>query len=787
MLTVGTEISERYSVSQAPERLAVGARCEVRDAETGSTHTAVIAALSADGWSVSLADSELRALRAIPTASLALPEAVVAAPGGPVLEVLARSSLDDAQDYAVGLSVQQSPSRVVGMLASRLADVGSDLATLHARGEVHGAIGPHAMLVDPREGGRLVLALCSRARLVQPQPAMPPDAASDTRALAETFSALVLASHAPVDPNLLADVQALSDPPADGPPRTMLALVDALRALASRVGISPLPAPSSFSAHEPDAHYPGPSASQGFATATNSGPTAYRPPPPGSDPFTMPGPKVYLPVRPDEGTSWRFGARAIGLVIGILLAVIRVATRTSHPYGGHYYSPRHYGAYDPLSERYGSRRTSPYQDSSRCDGEPTSPVASVSVPGNGEIVQLATECGDGMIRVAVQRGSDLYLGVRGNSPGMRWASMERTDRVASNVGETSDLAPSSLEASFVVYTTAAHDALGLVPLSDGAHPTTVALPNETADSPPFALGRTEDFTYVAARLVPAGRRTGTLVLLRIAVPDVSDEATDESEPAAPTMTLFDLGNYFPKAVIADTAQPRLLVAEFDASRPGRLRMLTLDLAAFDGVTLRTRARGHVRAPARSVTLSAPLQLPHSLAFAARRGEPTDNTFLVASSDPTMAPAETCPGRMVDGLCIDVRDVSLAYFPEEGVPSLGPTLAARGLPVAVWEGTSGGEALLSGSTTSEPGVSRALRYHLDRDHALVSQGGFTMPQGIPPIDGFAHIHCGGREWMVFAGTSDGDARVTAVPAMCTSIGATLGATDATDATSTTAAP
>ncbi|MEI8257069.1 MAG: hypothetical protein WCJ30_15455, partial [Deltaproteobacteria bacterium] len=637
MLTAGTWISERYCVSQAPERLATGAWCELRD-RTGATRTAVIAALSAEGWNVAHADDALRPLRAVPATCLALPDAVVASPDGPVLEVLARGGLDDAEDYAVGLSVQQSPARVVGMLASRLADIGSDLAALHARGEVHGAIGAHAMLVDPRQGGRLVLALFSRARLVVPRPATPPDAAGDTRALADAFAALVQASHAPVDPNLSADVRALADPHDDGSARTMATLVDALRALATRTGISPMPA-APFVAQEVAPPFPGTSGSPGFGSTANSGPTAYRPPPPGSDPFAVRGPNVYLPVRSGTG-SWRFGARALGLALGIVLAVVRVATRTSHPYGGGRYSHRSYGRYDPRSgryaDRYGSRPTAPYQDPSHCDGEPTSPVASVSVPGAGEILQLSATCGEGLLRVAVQRGTDLYLGARGSTPGMRWASMERTDRVATNVGDTSDIAPSSLGAAFVAYTTASHDALGLVPLTDHQRRTTIALPNETADSPPFALGRTDRFAYVAARLVPAGRRAGALVLLRIATHDSVDADTDATDAAgtAPSLTLFDLGNYFPKSVIADTAQPRLLVAEYDGARPGRVRMLTLDLEMFDDVTPPSRARGHVHAPARAVTLSASLQLPHTLALASRLGEPADRAFLVASSDPT---------------------------------------------------------------------------------------------------------------------------------------------------------
>ncbi|MEI8254187.1 MAG: hypothetical protein WCJ30_00790, partial [Deltaproteobacteria bacterium] len=87
------------------------------------------------------------------------------------------------------------------------------------------------------------------------------------------------------------------------------------------------------------------------------------------------------------------------------------------------------------------------------------------------------------------------------------------------------------------------------------------------------------------------------------------------------------------------------------------------------------------------------------------------------------------------------------------------------------GSGGGEALLSGDPVGEPGAPRALRLHLDREHFVVSQGGFTMPVGIPPIEGFVHLECDGREWMVFAGSIGGDARVTAVPAICTSIGNT----------------
>jgi hypothetical protein len=762
MLTAGTALDEQFIVTQPPERHAVGARFEVTDG-AGCTRTALIAALGAEPWAVSLAESELKTLAdAEPLAHLAFAEKVVAAADGTVVEIHARGGLDDAEDYASGLSVQQSPGRVVGMLATRFADLADDLAALHARGEVHGAIDAHAILLDPQATPRLVLALFSRARLVQPPPSTPTDPSLDVRALADAFHALVAASRAPIDPTLAADVGALAEPNSDGSPRTLEALVAALRALASRLGVAPTNAPVFAPTPSAQEAAGGRSAAPAFTTGTST-PAAYRPPP-ASDPFGGRGPGVHLPVRPDDGRGFRVGARAIGLVLGVVLAVVRIAARSSHPYGGYSSGYNSYGNYyDP--SRYG-HATEPSDDTSRCEGESIAPVSSAAVPGSGNISRLAAACDGVMIRTAVQRGSDLYLPARSGTTGMEWSELTESDRVASDVDDLSNSAPSESGPPFVAFTSQHATSVGVLALEDNTRPVSIALPGEHADTPPYALGQTARFTYVAAHLVAEGRHTGSLALLRVSNPTPLDDNNGERATEPSTLAIFDLGEYSPLAVVADESLPRLLVAEFDVTRPARIRALTLDLELFDEVTVPARVHGHRHVPAQSVTRSAPLTLARPLAIAAHLGLPTGG-FLVGSAATTLDGADACEGQLVDGVCFDTQEVRVAYFPVEGEPTLGPVIVDRGVPLTLFSGIDGDEALVGTGTGS---VSRILRVRFDADREIARRGPFDVPHGMPRLDGFVQLACGGHAWMLFAGgSSRGEARVSAVPSSCTSIG------------------
>ena len=760
MLTIGSVLDEQFQVSQSPERIAVGEAFAVTDSN-GAAHTAVIASTGVEGWAVSLADNEVRAPAAAAQglAHLVFAERVVAIEGGAAAEILPRAGFDEVEQYATGLSVQQSPGRVVGMLAARFAAIAEDLAVLHARGEVHGAIDAHALLVDTQHAARIVLALFSRAKLVQPPPATPPDAACDVRALADAFHALVTASRAPIDPVLAADVQALAAPNADGTPRTIASLTEALRALASRLGVAPTAAPA-FG--QPAASAPAFSSGAPPFTSNTSTDGAYRPPPAANDPFAGRAPGVHLPVRPDDGGGFRMGGRAIGLVLGVVIAVIRIAARSSsHSYSS--YSGNNY--YDNRYDRY-SHPTDPIEDRTRCEGEPTSPVATASIPGSGEVRGFAAACDEQMIRTAVLRGSDLYLASRSGIPDAEWSQPSTADRIATDVDDVSSSAPSESGASFVAFDSMHGSVLGVAPLAETSRATTMPLVGETIDTRPYALGQTEHFTYVAVHTIPTGSTRGTLLLARIGNPSAAgeDDGIDTAQPVA--FTLFDLGRYTPKSVIADEESPRLLVSEGDLTRPSALRTLTLDLGVFDAVNVPVRARGHQRVPAHGVTMTAPIATSSLVLLAAPAGSAVGDTFLVASASASPA-SETCNGSIHDGFCFEVRDARLAYFPREGEPSLGPVLDASAIPIAVWSGTDGIEALVGASRS---GSTALTRFRIGAEHQVARSGSFFAPTGIPRIDGFTQLGCGGHAWMVFAGDGVAETvQVAAVPSSCTDIG------------------